>query len=286
MRSKDDQFKLDIPLFQLQGMSYKDEVFTLQELSLQNFQLQTTDADPDVSIPMIHLAGLKIQGDDFELAELTVDSNFISLKLEEAQPQRIHNQLVPYSQRIHTVVSPNIHTFVRQEFDVSIELAAVDSQVLGRLTAFDGALELVELPDESSFLALQSFSPAQFFNFESGLIPERCSLMSHSKSDGSLADSPPGECFLGPTRFVIPEELAVAEEEDIFNAIAQVGKLKITAHIKAPDQEWPPIVGFSSEPPAPLPDILSQIYFNQNYQKLIGGQRSRIDALVTELEKQ
>ena len=56
-------------------------LFELRELNLAETRIRTGDGEFEFIIPLIRLAGLKIEDDDFDLAELEVVSDFLNLEL-------------------------------------------------------------------------------------------------------------------------------------------------------------------------------------------------------------
>ncbi|MGK7888526.1 MAG: hypothetical protein AB4042_04280 [Leptolyngbyaceae cyanobacterium] len=303
MRSSDAQFELAIPQVTLVAMQFKDQAFSLQSLDINDFQLRLPNVGPastpenpdavDLAIPQIHLAGLAIAGDRFNLAELDVTSNFVSFALEEAQPQTINGEVIPYSRRLRGQVSPTINEVILRPFDFTIDFAVLDDgaaslpgefHIINRFVGFGGALEQVTFPSGGAFIRTKAFSPSDYFALKSDLVPERCSLLSVSQpapagaADQSGQSTIQGDCYWGATQFTLSPQ-----SEETLVAKAQVRDHAITLRMKGNQQAWIPMLEFTAEPTLPLPDILALVYFQKSYAQLSAGERSRINTIEAEL---
>ncbi|NET49827.1 MAG: hypothetical protein F6K09_14155 [Merismopedia sp. SIO2A8] len=263
-----------------------------------------------MKIPQVQLAGLTLGEDVFELDEFALVSDFIDVTLEEAQPQKINGQTIPYSRRIRGRVLPKVNELILREFDLTMDFATVGERTISRFVGFGGAIEHVMFPSGDSFLRTQAFSPGDYFALESDLVPTRCSILSQStvvvaqkndhsssrdisggnapneptesnapKEDNGIPSTLQGDCYWGPTQFTFP-----AQSSDPLKAMAQVNDYAIALTLDSSDQQWIPTLNFSSTPPLPLQEILSQVYFRRGYDTLSAEERSRINTLVSELE--
>ncbi|MEB3233598.1 MAG: hypothetical protein VKJ64_21495 [Leptolyngbyaceae bacterium] len=304
IRSSDGQFELAIPQVTLDTMQFKDQAFSLKSLDINDFQLRLPNVGPaltaenldavDLAIPQIHLAGLGITGDRFDLAELDVTSNVVSFSLAEAQPQTINGEVIPYSRRIRGQIAPTVNEVILRPFDFTLDFATINDgktppqeyRIIHRFVGFGGAVEQVTFPSGGAFIRTKTFSPADYFALQSELVPERCSLLSISKPDPANSSSDPnpastiqGDCYWGATQFTLSPQ-----SDETLVATAQVQDHGITLRMQSNDQTWVPMMEVTAEPPLPVPNILALVYFGQAYDQLNEGERSRINAMEAELQ--
>ena len=258
--------------------------FELRKLDIRDTRIRSADGAFDVSIPTIRLAGLSIKNDNFDLAELEVVSDFINLELVAATPVRIDGHYLPFSRMIRGSVLPGIHELVTKEIDFTLELAAVGSQTKGRLIAFGGTYEQVDLPDGGQRTILRDFTPADYLNCADLLPPERFNLTIHDQPASTIKEIDGGEFYLGKTRFEVPAQ--TQDEADPASGTvghAEIGDLKITVRYPSNSTSWSPRAELTSEPEMTSHDLLSRIYFERAYEELDAAQKSRVDDLATAL---
>lgn len=257
-------------------------LFELRNLDLRDTRIRTADGEFDVRIPTIRLSGLRIEGDDFELAELEVESDVLTMELEDATPERIDNQFVPFSRKIRGAVNPGLHGAIRRPFDFSIEFASVGSLTKTRIRAFDGAFEHVDLPDGGTRLTFSEFSVADYFDLGSKPAVERLSIVFRSSAEESTelkAES--GEFHLGATRFEVP-----AQAIDRSNALAwleahgHVAGAKIDAVLRNHEKAWVPAIELRSDPEMTIHEILARVYFEASYEELAADQKEKVDTFA------
>lgn len=257
------------------------KLFELQKLSITNTRYRTADGEIDVHIPAIRLEGLKLAGDNFELAKLEVVSDALVVNLADAAPEEIEGQLMPFKRRIFGKVLPKIHPLVISEIDFNIEFAAMAGAVKSRVTAFQDAYQQTMLPDGSSIVRFTSFNLGQYMDTKNFVIPEN--LTATARETENVVKLEAGEFFLGKTRFEIREqEIDTSDPEVAILCLAQVEGLVIEVRLKPGEESvWPPLsVELDSKPKMAQPELLAQIYFQSGYESLTVEEKTRIDLLV------
>jgi len=261
--------------------------FELRELNFENTRFRTTDGEIDVEIPRFRLAGLKIEGDDFELAELEVISDVLTLELLDAEPDEIAGQRVPFSRKIQGTVLPGIHPAVTAEIGFSVEFAAAGGEPVSRIIAFGGAFEQTALPEGRSLVWFKNLTLGDYFDPQDHLLPERLTATT-SEVEG-IVTMESGEFYLGKTRFEITRQLIEADDPaSVILGSGQFGDHTFTASLR-PEKErlWPPLkVKLASEPKLDPPAILARVYFHRPYAELAPEEKSRIDAMASQMTGQ
>lgn len=257
-------------------------LFELRELNFKDTNFKSVDGEIDIQIPLIHLAGLKIHGDDISLAELEITSELLNLELADASPVEIDGQMLQFKQKVEGKVLSEIHPLVKSDIDFSFEFAAVDGKTVTRFTAFDGQVQNTCLPDQTKVTRFDRFSPGKFLDPKGHIVPERISLIT-SEMD-KIVTTEKGEFFLGMTRFEIEaQKLAASDPEAALVGRTEVNGQKIEVALQ-PDKEqmWPPFrVEIVSTQKLNFRQQLSLIYFQGVYKDLPADQKSFIDAIVT-----
>jgi hypothetical protein len=257
------------------------KLFELQKLSITNTRYRTADGLIDVDIPAIRLEGLKVEGDNFELAKFEVISDSLDVSLADATPEEIEGQLMPFKRRLYGKVLPKIHPLVISKIDFNIEFAAVAGATKSRVTACGGSYQQTMLPDGSSIVRFTGFNLNKYMDMKSFVSPEN--LTTTVRETDNVVKLKDGEFFLGKTRFEIrKQEIDSSDPEAVILCQAQVEGLAVVAMLK-PDKEnsWPPlIVELDSKPKKAKPELLAQIYFQSAYESLTPEEKTRIDLLV------
>lgn len=256
-------------------------LFELRELNFKATNFKSVDGEIDIQIPLIHLAGLRIDRDDISLAELEITSDLLNLELADANPVEIDGQTLPFKQKVEGKVLPKIHPLVKLDIDFSFEFAAVDGKTVIRLTAFDGQMQSTSLPDETTVMRFDRFSPGIFLDPHGHIVPERISLITSERD--KIVSIEKGEFFLGMTRFEIEaQKLDASDREAVLVGRAEVNGQKIEVALQ-PDKEqmWPPFrVEIVSPQKLNFTQQLSLIYFQRVYMDLPANQKSFIDDIV------
>ena len=257
-------------------------LFELQELKFSNFRLRSTDGSMDISIPLIHLSGLRIEGDDFVLDEFEVDGDDFDIQLVDASPETIQGQVVPFSRRLQVKLLPSLHSQLKSEINISIDFAAIGGDMKTRSLALNGAFEQIELPDGSQVVQMKNMTLGDYFHTDAHELPERVNLT--TRQTGDIVTVENGEFFLGQTKFEITEQTINSNDPiAALTATSLTGPQKISALIRPEtDQLWPPLtVNLTSKPERKPHQLLSLVYFHKPYQNLSSEQRILIDEKST-----
>lgn len=254
-------------------------LFELRELRFENSSIRTADGSTRIEIPLIHLAGLKVENDDFDLATLEVVSDYLNIELSDATPDEVEGHRLPFTRKITGRVLPGIHEIVKAEIDFMVEFAAIASDPIVRITASGGALQQITLPDGTSVLRVNGLSIGRFLGTGVDMLPERLTMTAREGDDNiSIED---GEFFLGLTRFEISsQKLNAKEKHAALLAKGQADGREIVAVLRPTDEQaWPPLtIEFRTEPPIAQPELLALIYFQRSYDATSPEEKLRIDA--------
>ncbi|MEO1131917.1 MAG: hypothetical protein AAFX40_04335 [Cyanobacteria bacterium J06639_1] len=280
VRTSDRTFELAIPQFQLAGLLVENGAFVLQSLDARDLSLRRDAIDLALDIPEIALKDAFLSNDRFDIAEFAIASNLIDAELQAIAPEEIDGQMIPYSQRLQLNIAPAIHPRVVQAFDFNIDFAPIGDRVISRFSGFNNAFEQVHFPDRTSRAMVTSFRPRDYFQIESDLVPERCSLVTRREADApaDVAETV-GECVLGATQFDFPAPDAE------WDAIARTTDLQISARWLDENNQFSRFGAFTSDPPLSQPEIVARIYFQTPLDRLDASQRSRVEAIVRELQQ-
>ncbi len=255
--------------------------FQINELEFANNRFRTPDGKTDIQVPLFRIKGLKIEGDDFDLEDLKLESNCLSLELLDAGPDQVEGHTIPYKRKIVGKVLPNIHEVVISTIDFEVELASIDGKSKSRTRAFGGAFFQASLPGDSGIVRFRDFTISDYLDCEGQIIPERLNLDA-SQTKNTL-DVENGEFYLGRTQFKIPaQQIDTKDEASTILGVATVGGEPLSLLLKPNhDQNWPPfIVTLETQGSATKKDLIAGIYFARSYAELTKDEKSRVDELA------
>ena len=268
----------------------KLNLFEIKNVDIREVVVESTTGDFKLELDQILMKGFRIKDNQFDLATLSIGSNFMDLNLENATTDTIAGNPVPFTRRIVGVLKPETHKSLTQKIDFTVELGAVGGQMVSRARAFNGAVEAVKLstmgPDS---ITVKDFSPADYFS------PDFCgpvSKLSMTIQDSVLtAEAGPmqsklesGNLTLGNTLFtmapqVLNKESASGKPSDPIVATSQLDGHEITATLEQMEEAPFFRVGLSSTPQREQRDLISLLWFGKSYADLPADQSSAADAI-------
>lgn len=257
------------------------ELFELRELRFENTSFRSVDGEVDVEVPLIRLAGLKVEGDDFELKEVEVISDHVTAELSDANAETIEGQIVPFTKRVSVKLLPTLHPAVKSDLDFSFEFAAINGETSNRMLAFGGALEQTLLPDGVSRVQISNLNIEKYLDCENLVIPQNFSMK--AVQEDSIVNLEAGGFNLGETRFQTDSQQVDADDpEEAIVGRAEVGEYRIEAKVRPKkDGGWPPIsVELVSDPKLESKELLALIYFQRKVSELTPEEKARVDRLV------
>lgn len=253
-------------------------LFELREMQFEDTRFRTADGKLDIKIPIVRLAGLRIEGNDFELAELVVESDHLNLELTDALPAEADENAVSFQRKVQGDIQPGIHPLVKKTITFSVELGAVDGKAQNRVRAFDGALEQSSLPGGGSLVRFNNLTLDDFIDSDDYVLPERFSITVREVDD--FANLSAGEFFIGETRFDI-----TAQKIDTSNpSSAIVGKGEVQGQNlevwlrRSKKRIWPPFA-IELKSDQPQRELLALIYYQKTYDELSVEQKANVDDL-------
>lgn len=262
-------------------------LFELRELNFAETSIKSRDGEIDIEIPLIRIAGLRIQGDDFDVAELEVTSDVLMVELLEAEAVEINEQELPFKKMIKGRVLPELHPRVVSEIDFSLELGMADGTPVSRLIAFKEQIEFVSLPDGTTTVEFAQFSPSDFVTSPGQVVPERMSLQATLSEDVLTTEA--GEFSLGMTRFELAaQQIDTNDADAALTAKADVDGRSFEAIARPSENRlWPPFaIELKPDEAMSRNEQLAWIYFQRPYDELAVDERARVDEMVDGGEEQ
>jgi hypothetical protein len=268
----------------------KLNLFEIKNVDVREVVVESTTGDFKLELAQILMKGFRLQGNQLDLAALSVGSNFLNLNLEDAQPDTIAGNPVSFTRRIVGEIKPEMHKSLTQKIDFTVDLGAVAGQLVSRARGFNGAVESVNLgPLGHKTTTIKDFTPSDFFAPDLSGPVSKLSMVIHTPEKAAEAGPRPanlesGNFTLGSTLFTMapqvlnhdpskPDELA-----DPIIATSQRDGLEITATLT--QYQEPPFfrVGLSSKPPRESRDLIALLWFGKPYSDLPADQAATVDA--------
>ncbi|MDF1850938.1 MAG: hypothetical protein P1U85_08905 [Verrucomicrobiales bacterium] len=258
----------------------EDFLFELQELRFANSHFRSPDGELDIEIPLVRLAGLKIDGESFELEEVEVVSDYIKVELSDASPVIIDGREMPFNKKVSGAFLPGIHEAVIAEIKFSVEFATVGGKTSHRILFFDGAIEQAMLADGVSRVQFKNLSVADYLDCEDLVMPQNFTLMAREQDSAVMLE--PGEFTLGTTRFeTAAQEVDADAPEEAIIGRAKVGDYEIESKVRPEkDRIWPPIsVELTSKPELGPRKLLALVYFQRELSELTEDEKAKVERL-------
>lgn len=260
-------------------------LFELKELNFKNTTLRSDDGHIDIDIPLIRIAGLKIEGDDFDLQELEIQSNCLNMQLVDATPDSLDGIELPFKRKIIGNVLPQIHASVKSPIDFSVELGAKNGSTVSRLTAFNGEFQSCSLPGGDTVVQFTDFLPERFLDPGSFVVPEQLNMNARISKDGRVAVSE-GSFKIGLTEFAIPEQEVDENDPDAkIVSSGTAGNTDVTASmVLLEDQVWPPFrVHLESEQTMNPKELFANVYYHRPFEELAEDEQQKVKSLASQM---
>ncbi len=268
----------------------KLSLFEIKNVDIREVVIESTTGDFKLVLDETLMKGFRIKGDEFDLASLSISSNFLDLHLEDAATATIAGEQIPFRRKVVGVLKPEMHKSLTKPIDFSIELGAIAGQMVTRFRGFNGSVEAVDLgPQGYEAITLNDFTPADTFAPEvSGPVSKLSIEIRTGEEDPRTGLRPTqlvsGNLTLGTTLFtmapqVLRKDLDESNEHsESMVATSQRDGLEITATLK--QSQEPPFyqVVLSSNPPREQHDLLALLWFEKTYGDLTPDQAAEVDA--------
>ena len=268
----------------------KLNLFEIKNVDVREVVVESTTGDFKFELAQILMKGFRIKDSQFDLAALSVGSNFLDLNLEDAQPETIDGNHVPFTRRIVGELKPEMHKSLTRKIDFTVELGAVAGEMVARARGFNGAVEAVNLgPLGHETITFKDFTPADFLAPEFSGPVSKFSMVIQTPEKAAeagprTANLESGNFTLGTTLFTMAPQVLnhdpskPGESTDPIIATSQRDGLEITATLEQSQQ--PPFfrVGLSSKPPRETRDVIALLWFGKPYSNLTADQAATVDA--------
>lgn len=101
------------------------KLFAINKVDVRQVVIESSTGDFKLELEAFLMEGLRIEGDDFNLSSLTVDSNLVDLEVEDAETISIAGKVIPFQRRITGVLKPEMHQGLIKPIDFAIDLGAL-----------------------------------------------------------------------------------------------------------------------------------------------------------------
>ena len=278
--STDEEWEEEYEITSEDSLVTGDGFFDLKLLRFENARIRTVDRSVDVSIPLIHMKGLRIDRDNFKIDEFNIDSDVLSASLGGPGKAELDGKGVTFDQSLNMTIKPEIHEKVIRDIPLTFQFGMDKGRSATRVSAFGGAFEQADFADGRSRVRLSSLSPNDYLNFEGYIVPDDITMTAVQKGDQVSMEA--GSFRIGKTTFTFEAREFEDSAEESMTGKATAGPYQVTAHVRPDksDKSWPPmIVELSSQPDAPRKEILAQLYHGTDYDSLNGDQKAAIDKI-------
>jgi hypothetical protein len=272
----------------------KLNLFEIKKVNIRAVVIESTTGDFKLELDEILMKGFRIKDDEFNLASLTVGSNFLDLNLEDAETVTIAGEQVPFKRQIVGILKPEMHESLAKEIDFTIELGALAGEMATRVRCFNGSVEAVNLgPLGYEAITFKDFTPADYLAPESSGPVSKLSMEIRTVPEGDSETGlrstqlESGSLTLGTALFTMApqvlkvqhkDQAEIEQQSESIVATSQLGGLEITATLN--EAQEPPFfqVDLSSEPTREQRDLIALLWFGKAYGDLTPDQAAAVGA--------
>lgn len=252
----------------------------MDRLSLNDMIITDRLTGTSVSIPKLEWKGFKVGKGQFDLGDLHVDSNMLTVRVTNKAPGRF---------RIDAALLPSIHKRMRKPVTIVADILRENNRTSSEIQAFEGALRMTDDADGNGNLVVKGLNLVDFID---GPMPQEIQIdmeMPHKTSaNGERIDHLRAGSFrLGKVPFIVqPVDLArssgaAALESSAPEAIIAIGKAggkelrySLTATNNGKDMNPKPLL--TSSPPMTPEDILARIFHDDDANNLDAETRRKL----------
>ncbi len=272
------------------GTENRLKLFEIKNVDIREVVVESISGDFKFDLDEILMKGFRVKGNDFDLASLSVGSNFLDLRLEDASVATIAGQLVPFKRQLVGVLKPGLHKSLVKEIGFTVELGAMAGEMITRVRGFNGAVETVNLGSLGyEATSIKDFTPDDYFAPESSGPISKLSMEIRTGPEGdpetglrpALLES--GSLTLGTTLFTMAPQVLSKNHAEFkkpsqpITATSQRDGLEITATLQEA-QELPFYrIDLSSKPTREKRDLIALLWFGKAYGDLPPDQATEVD---------
>lgn len=269
-------------------------LFEIKEIDVRKVVIESKTGDFKLELDEFLMKGFRIKGDDFDLASLSVASNMLDIRLEDADSVEFDGKSIPFKRRVVGTVKSEMHKDLLRDIEFTIELGAMTGGVVTRVQAFDGKFQIVDLGEgREKSMTITDFTPADYSAPESAGAVKNLSVyvLSGEKDPATGKEAQQlqsGNFTLGTAEFTMAPQQISGKTDDSPSgtrpiiATTQRGGLEITATLT--DKSAPPFfdLALSSEPTRNQREIISLLWFDTPLAELSEAQAAEAEKIETQ----
>jgi hypothetical protein len=257
----------------------KNRLIQVDEFSIEDVFLTNQTTGFGLSVPAVQWKGFKAQGQNVDLGELTIDSDRLKVATKEGEEVEVGGQKVKFQKRLEGTVLPLLHKSVRQPIAFTVDAMHTGTNLVWRLSSFDGKLEAYQAGDEKGFLHCRDADLKAYFDAP---VPEHLTAdlaMTH-KGTKQIVKLGKGSFNLGQSRFEIQSQEWEKKEMPSTNHLTAISKTDgavVMYHLFVPNQPWAIEQRLTSEPAMKPKELLSKVYYAKGFDQLSGIEQKLIE---------
>jgi|GEM_PF-2460986 len=170
-RSSDDSGNESV----LEGLTLN--LFEIKKIDVREVIIESKNGEFKLELDEFLMRGLRIKGDDFDLGALSVASNMLDISFEDTAIAMFDCKVIPFKRRIVGTVKSEMHQDLLRHIGFTIALGAMTGEMVGRLQAFDGSVEIVSLgTGVKQSVTIKDFTPSDYLGEDRSVLLKNISL--------------------------------------------------------------------------------------------------------------
>jgi hypothetical protein len=257
-----------------------NQLFQVDKLSIEDVFITNRVTGFALSMPAVEWKGFKAQGENVELGQLTINSDRLKVETKPGETAEINGQPVKFQKKLEGTILPLLHKSVRQPIAFTIDAVPTRSNLVWRLSSFEGRMEVYRAADDTGFVHCKDVDLKSYFDVA---VPEHLTAEAtmNRKGQKEIVKLQKGSFKLGSSQFDIqPQEWAKTSVSSTnhLTAISRTANAVITYHLLVPDEPWNIEQRLTSAPPLKPQELLARVYYAKPFAELSAAEQKVVEA--------
>jgi hypothetical protein len=239
------------------------KLFQIDRLTIQDVALTNRLTGFSLAMPALEWTGFKAAKGHVEFGQLKVDSDRLKIATKPARSAE-------FQKLIEGTLLPKLHPMIRRPVNFIADVGYAGSNVICRVSGFDGKLNFEIKPDQTSVLRCQGLDLADYF--DAPLPQDLTTELSLEKGSVKVRS---GTFKLGVCTFVFPAQ-NISGTNLVFAVSRAAGK-EIRYELVASDEPSRLQQRLTARPPLSPQDTLAMIFHGQPYAELPPAAQKDVD---------
>jgi hypothetical protein len=238
------------------------KLFQIDRLTIQDVALTNRLTGFSLAMPALEWTGFKAVKGHVEFGQLKVDSDRLKIATKPARSAE-------FQKLIEGTLLPKLHPLIRRPISFIADVGYAGSNVICRVSAFDGKLDFEIKPDQTSVLRCKGLDLADYFD-----APLPQDLTAELSLENGSVKVRGGTFKLGVRTFEI--QLQDASETNIVVAVSRTSGEEIRYELVSSDQPSRIQPRLTAKPPLNPQDTLAKVFYGKLYSELTMGEQADV----------